>query len=378
MPAPINSRVFIEEVPARLKAIEGVSTSTTAFIGVAASGPLNQPTKITSFSEYENSFGGQAESSEMSYGIRQFFANGGSEAWVVRVPDGQVQISANDLELFSGVKEPINLLCLPGIIHPPSLFAAAGYCESHRIFLIADTQKGASPSEIETAVANSQMPKTEFGAAYYPWIKISDPLNANQPRLSAPSGGIAGMYARMDLNRGVWKASAGREASLKETTGLDHALTESEMTRLNSIGVSCLRSLPEVGVVVWGARTLAGGNQTGSEWKYVNIRRLAIFLEHSIDQGTQWAVFEPNDEQLWARIRASVDSFLLGMFRAGAFQGVTQEQAYYVHCGRETTTQNDIDQGVVNIIVGFAPLKPAEFVIIKILQLAGQSTNNDE
>jgi len=133
-----------------------------------------------------------------------------------------------------------------------------------------------------------------------------------------------------------------------------------------------------VGVVVWGARTLAGGNQTGSEWKYVNIRRLAIFLEHSIDQGTQWAVFEPNDEQLWARIRASVDSFMLGMFRAGAFQGVTQEQAYYVHCGRETTTQNDIDQGVVNIIVGFAPLKPAEFVIIKILQLAGQSTNNDE
>jgi len=378
MPAPINSRVFIEEVPARLKAIEGVSTSTTAFIGVAASGPLNQPTKITSFSEYENSFGGQAESSEMSYGIRQFFANGGSEAWVVRVPDGQVQISANDLELFSGVKEPINLLCLPGIIHPPSLFAAAGYCESHRIFLIADTQKGASPSEIETAVDNSQMPKTEFGAAYYPWIKISDPLNANQPRLSAPSGGIAGMYARMDLNRGVWKAPAGREASLTETTGLDHALTESEMTRLNSIGVSCLRSLPEVGVVVWGARTLAGGNQTGSEWKYVNIRRLAIFLEHSIDQGTQWAVFEPNDEQLWARIRASVDSFMLGMFRAGAFQGVTQEQAYYVHCGRETTTQNDIDQGVVNIIVGFAPLKPAEFVIIKILQLAGQSTNNDE
>jgi len=378
MPAPINSRIFIEEIPARLKAIEGVSTSTTAFIGVAASGPVNQPTKITSFMEYENSFGGQAESSEMSYGIRQFFANGGSEAWVVRVPDGQLQISGNDLELFSAVKEPINLLCLPGITNPASLFAAAAYCELHRLFLIADTAKGASPSEIEAAVDNSQMPKTEFGAAYYPWIKISDPLNANQPRLSAPSGGITGMYARMDLNRGVWKASAGREASLKETTGLDHALTESEMTRLNSIGVSCLRSIPEVGVVVWGSRTLAGGNQTGSEWKYVNIRRLAIFLEHSIDQGTQWVEFEANDEQLWARIRASVDSFLLGMFRAGAFQGVTQPQAYYVHCGHDTMTQNDIDQGVVNIIVGFAPLKPAEFVMIKISQLAGQSTNKNE
>jgi Bacteriophage tail sheath protein len=378
MPAPIKPRIFIEEIPRRLKAIEGVSTSTTAFIGVAASGPVNQPIKITSLMEYDDSFGGVSEASEMSYGIRQFFANGGNDAWALRVPDGQLQISANDLELFSGVKEPINLLCMPAITDPASLSAAAAYCESHRIFLIADTAKGASPSEIEAAVANSQMPKTEFGAAYYPWIKISDPLNANQPRLSAPSGGITGMYARMDLNRGVWKAPAGREASLTETTGLDHALTESEMTRLNSIGVSCLRSLPEVGVVVWGARTLAGGNQTGSEWKYVNIRRLAIFLEHSIDQGTQWAVFEPNDEQLWARIRASVDSFMLGMFRAGAFQGVTQEQAYYVHCGRETTTQNDIDQGVVNIIVGFAPLKPAEFVIIKILQLAGQSTNNDE
>jgi phage tail sheath protein FI len=375
MSPSINPGVFIEEVPVRLKVVEGISTSTTAFVGTASIGPLNQPTKISSLMEYGASFGEPSESSEMTYAIRQFFANGGNDAWVLRVPDGQLQINASDMQLFDGMKEPINLLCMPGITDQASLAAAANYCESKRMFLIADTPKGATPSDVEAAIATSQLPKTEFGAAYYPWIKIPNPLNANQPRLSAPSGAIAGIYARMDITRGVWKAPAGREASLKETTGLAHTLTESEMTKLNSIGVSCLRSTPEAGVVVWGARTLAGADQTGSEWKYVNIRRLAIFLEHSIDKGTQWAVFEPNNEQLWSRIRVSVDSFLLGMFRAGAFQGVTQQQAYFVHCGHDTMTQSDIDQGIVNIIVGFAPLKPAEFVIVNISQLAGQSTN---
>lgn len=375
MPPSNSPGVFIEERPAPPQAIEGISTSTTAFVGTTADGPLNQPTKITSLMEYDASFGELSESYEMSYAIRQFFANGGNTAWVLRVPDGQLQISASDLQFLDGVKVPINLLCIPGITDSASLAAAANYCESKRMFLIADTPKGATSSDIEAAVANSQLPKTEFGAAYYPWIKIPDPLNVNQPRLSVPSGAIAGIYARMDLTRGVWKAPAGPEASLKEATALDHIPTQAEMTKLNSIGISCLRTMPETGVVVWGSRTLAGADQAGSEWKYVNIRRLAIFIERSIDQGTRWATFEPNDEQLWTRIRASVDSFLLGMFRVGAFQGVTQQQAYFVHCGSNTMTQSDVDQGIVNIIIGFAPLKPAEFVILKISQLAGQSTN---
>ncbi len=382
MHSPIDRRLPIKEILGPIHPIESVSTSTTAFIGTASSGPLREPTKITSLMEYDQTFGGLSASSEMSYSVRQFFDNGGIEAWILRLPDPAasraLQASADDLALLANVKEPINLLCLPGITDASSLFAAAAFCESHRMFLIADTAKSATPPDIENTIANSQLPKTNSGAAYYPWINIPDPLNNNQPRLSAPSGAVAGIYARMDLNRGVWKAPAGTEASFQAIKGLSRAINETELSHLNSLGVNCLRVTPETGIVVWGARTLAGSDQANSEWKYVSVRRLFIFLEYSIVQGTQWAVFEPNDEPLWTRIRDSVSAFLYGIFRAGAFQGTTQQQAYYVKCGRDTMTQNDIDQGIVNIQVGFAPLKPAEFVIIRITQLMNQPNSKDE
>jgi len=153
---------------------------------------------------------------------------------------------------------------------------------------------------------------------------------------------------------------------------LSYKLTDGENGQLNPIGVNCLRTFPVIGNVVWGARTLEGADLLASEWKYVPVRRLALFIEESLYRGTQWVVFEPNDEPLWAQIRLNVGAFMHNLFRQGAFQGTSPREAYFVKCDGETTTQNDIDLGIVNILVGFAPLKPAEFVIIKIQQIAGE------
>ena len=183
---------------------------------------------------------------------------------------------------------------------------------------------------------------------------------------------MAGLYARTDANRGVWKAPAGTEASLSGVQGLVYNLTDTENGQLNPLGLNCLRIFPVYGDVCWGARTLAGSDQMASQWKYVSVRRFALFLEESLYRGTKWVVFEPNDEPLWAQIRLNVGAFMQDLFRQGAFQGQTAQQAYFVKCDNETTTQTDIDNGIVNILVGFAPLKPAEFVVIKISQIAGQ------
>ena len=178
--------------------------------------------------------------------------------------------------------------------------------------------------------------------------------------------------ARTDADRGVWKAPAGIDAALSGIQGLAAKLTNEENGTLNSLGINCLRTFPVYGQVIWGARTLRGANQIADEYKYIPVRRLALYIEESLYRGTQWVVFEPNDEPLWAQIRLNIGAFMNNLFRQGAFQGSTPQDAYFVKCSSETTTQNDINLGIVNIIVGFAPLKPAEFVIIKIQQIAGQ------
>jgi phage tail sheath protein FI len=178
--------------------------------------------------------------------------------------------------------------------------------------------------------------------------------------------------SKTDTQRGVWKAPAGLDAAVNGVQGLTANLTAAENGLLNPLGVNCLRAFPVTGRAVWGARTLRGADQLADEYKYVPVRRLALFIEESLYQGTQWVVFEPNDEPLWAQIRLNVGAFMQNLFRQGAFQGKTPREAYFVKCDSETTTQNDINQGIVNIIVGFAPLKPAEFVIISLQQLAGQ------
>jgi phage tail sheath protein FI len=183
---------------------------------------------------------------------------------------------------------------------------------------------------------------------------------------------VAGIFARTDTQRGVWKAPAGLDATLAGVLDLSVRLDDPDNGELNPLGINCLRSLPAAGKVVWGARTREGDDRRTSEWKYIPVRRLALFLEESLYRGTQWVVFEPNDEPLWSQIRLNVGAFMHNLFRQGAFQGSSPRDAYLVKCDKETTTQNDIDLGIVNIVVGFAPLKPAEFVILKIQQLAGQ------
>jgi len=189
----------------------------------------------------------------------------------------------------------------------------------------------------------------------------------------AASGAVAGIFTRTDTTRGVWKAPAGLDASLSHVVGLSPSVSEQQAGDLNSTGVNCIRELPNLGIVNWGARTLVGHDQSASEWKYISTRRLALFIEESIIRGTGWVVYEPNDEPLWARLRAGIENFMEGLWRAGAFPSPTAKSAYFVKCDPETTTTADIQQGHVNMLVGFAPLKPAEFIILKIQQSAGQT-----
>jgi phage tail sheath protein FI len=209
-------------------------------------------------------------------------------------------------------------------------------------------------------------------AVFFPRLKLADPLKENRTQEFVPCGAIAGIIARTDASRGVWKAPAGIDATFSGVRELTYKLTDGENGRLNPKGLNCLRVFPVYGNVIWGARTLAGDDRLASEWKYLPVRRLALFLEESLYRGTQWVVFEPNDEPLWAQIRLNIGAFMNNLFRQGAFQGKTPRDAYFVKCDSETTTQNDINLGIVNIVIGFAPLKPAEFVILKFQQMAGQ------
>ena len=257
-----------------------------------------------------------------------------------------------------------------------SIFAAAlTYCKSRRAFLIIDPPPEVSDVDKATDWISSQLTVHDpngNAAAYFPRIKLPDPLNNLQLRTFAPCGVVAKLYARTDSARGVWKAPAGVDANLDGVQGMVYKLTDSENGALNPLGLNCFRIFPTYGPVAWGARTIAGADAAASEWKYIPVRRLALFLEESLYRGTKWVVFEPNDEPLWSQIRLNLGAFMHTLFLQGAFQGNTPQKAYFVKCNSETTTQDDINRGVVNIIVGFAPLKPAEFVVIKIQQMAGQ------
>ncbi len=277
-----------------------------------------------------------------------------------------------------------NLLCIPPLTHgaggeigAQTRSAAAAYCRLRRaLFIVDPLTSWDEPSDLTGASgidsAGFGLARTENAALFFPMVRMPDPLREGRLETFAPSGAVAGVFARTDATRGVWKAPAGIEATLAGVAELSVKLTDGENGILNPLGVNCLRAFPVVGRVIWGSRTLRGADQLASEWKYVPVRRLALFLEESLYRGTQWVVFEPNDEPLWAQIRLNVGAFLQNLFRQGAFQGSTPRDAYFVKCDRETTTQNDINLGIVNIVVGFAPLKPAEFVVIKIQQMAGQ------
>jgi phage tail sheath protein FI len=531
---PTYPGVYIEEIPSGVRTIVGVATSITAFIGRALRGPVDEPTTINNFGDFERTFGGLHPDYPMSYAVRDFYLNGGSQAIIVRLyklPDNgdgnggaasKAGLDVNGLELEAssegtwgntlrarvdhdvsdemswvavhgltkddlfnltvrdtktgdteaflnvtvkesprrvdrvlksesslvhvsgdlpdtrpdehdepgededvwGDNEPttnskvstaasdsgpldetayvgkladksgfhalekadlFNLLCIPAdtrtLDTPEEVYQKAMiYCADRRAMLLVDPP-AAWGKKKETAAAEAKKGLSDLGltgvearnaALYFPRVIQSDPLREGQVDTFVPCGIIAGVMARTDVQRGVWKAPAGIDASLNGIQGLEVNLTDDENGMLNPLGINCLRSFPVIGRVVWGARTLRGADLLADEYKYVPVRRLALYIEESLYRGTQWVVFEPNDAPLWAQIRLNVGAFMHNLFRQGAFQGTTPREAYFVKCDSETTTQNDINLGIVNIVVGFAPLKPAEFVIIKIQQMAGQ------
>lgn len=278
-----------------------------------------------------------------------------------------------------------NLLVIPpdarGSDVPNTFYQTAiAYAKTRRAFVVVDSPVAWSANP-DTAAAAALAGFDALGlsgesarnaALYFPLLKEADPLRDGQLDDFVPSGAVAGIFARTDASRGVWKAPAGLDASINGIQGLNVVLNDAENGMLNPAGINVLRAFPGSGRVVWGARTLRGADKLADEWKYVPVRRTALFIEESLYRGTQWVVFEPNDEPLWAQIRLNVGAFMHNLFRLGAFQGSTPKDAYFVKCDKETTTQNDINLGVVNIVVGFAPLKPAEFVVIKLQQIAGQ------
>ncbi len=291
--------------------------------------------------------------------------------------DGTVLLPSTDGQLetqvaaSTGILDQIdlfNLLCIPGVIDPPTLNGLEQYLEGRRGFLIADSDPG-----ITDYTKLKQPPGTGKNAAFYfPWIQAPDPANQNRLAYFPPCGFVAGIYARTDGTRGVWKAPAGTDATLAGASGVKVQLNDAQNGVLNPLAVNCIRNFNIYGIVLWGARTMQGNDEIGSEWKYIPVRRTALFIEESLFRALKWVVFEPNDEPLWAEIRLNVGAFMQNLFRQGAFQGQTPADAYFVKCDKETTTQNDINLGIVNIVVGFAPLKPAEFVVIQIQQMAGQ------
>jgi phage tail sheath protein FI len=303
---------------------------------------------------------------------------GGNSGKPLAVNDGKFETAVFPLSGVGGVFlldriDLFNLLCVPGETNAGTLATLEQFCHARRAFLIADCAQGDSLTTLQNGPPGSLTGADGINAAFYfPWLNAADPLQENRPAEFSPCGFVAGLYARTDANRGVWKAPAGTDATLTGALGTKVALTNDENGVLNPKAVNCIRTFPVYGTIAWGARTLQGNDEVGSEWKYIPVRRTALFIEETLYRALKWVVFEPNDEPLWAQIRLNVGAFMHDLFRQGAFQGSTPRDAYFVKCDKETTTQSDINRGIVNIVVGFAPLKPAEFVIIKIQQMAGQ------
>jgi len=527
--------VYVEEIPSGVHNIVGVSTSSTAFVDFFPQGPMGVPTQVNNFTQFQTIFGNLDQRSEASYGVMQFFLNGGQTAWIVRVAAGspepaqltlddtaaaatltitasspgvwgnnlQIGIDYNtkpaglfnlvirqvdviskptqvlnsevyrnlsmtatssnyaigvvnavsalvqltDLgtgtlpattgtDVISPLSNPastsytavadaahpandgtvpdatalengiltldrldpfiFNLLCLPAAVNLTSggapdaagiagVYAnAAAFCATKRAFLLVDipaaittvssTGSAASPGVVnwvEALGSNGYDPDAN-SAIYFPRLQIPDPLNQGRLRNVAASGTMAGIYATTDANRGVWKSPAGIDAQVQGAS-LAYVMNDTDSGTINSLGINGLRNFKTYGNVSWGARTMQGADQLTSQWAYVAVRRTALYLEESLFEGLKWVVFEPNDTPLWSQIRLNVTSFMQTLFRQGAFQGSSAASAYFVKCDSETTTQTDINSGVVNILVGFAPLQPAEFVVLQIQQMAGQA-----
>ncbi len=379
----LSPGVYVEEVDRGTKPLEMVGTSTVAFIGECNIGPVNEPIFITNWSQYTKHFGDFQNSEFLAHSVYGFFNNGGGRAFVLNVgtmddaKEGEGKKGAKPaskaalyigtdngpgtrtgLKAFEDVDE-INIVCSPGQTDPAIQDAVLSHCENMRYrFAILD-----SPETIEKGGVD-KLPKprdSKYGGYYFPWIEVYDPIRGNiyQP----PSGYMAGIYARSDGERGVHKAPANE--LVRGALGLKYNITKGEQDILNPKGINCIREFPNRGIRVWGARTIS----SDASWRYVNVRRLFNMVEQSIELGTQWVVFEPNDHRLWKRITRDISAFLLRLWRQGALFGQTPEEAFYVKCDEETNPPEVIDAGQLIVEIGMCPVKPAEFVIFRIGQM---------
>jgi phage tail sheath protein FI len=350
--------------------------------------PFNPDVRLVFGAAGDEATYGLDAASVVFQGPQQIVLDGGADGSIVDPASGSYLVP---IEAFRGNPaartglyaledvDLINILCIPDAPRLDDDNARALYTEAityvtgRRAMAIVDIPDNVlNIDQMQTWLGENAGLRAANAAVYYPRAFIPDPLNRNRSRSFAASGTIAGLCSRTDAQRGVWKAPAGTDARLRNVASLTYTMTDAENGVLNPLGVNCLRTFPIYANICWGARTLEGADQIASDWKYIPIRRTTLFIEESLYRGTQWVVFEPNDEPLWAQIRLNVGAFMHDLFRKGAFQGAMPSDAYFVKCDSETTTQNDIDNGIVNIEVGFAPLKPAEFVILKIQQIAPQ------
>ncbi|MCL2643850.1 MAG: phage tail sheath subtilisin-like domain-containing protein [Betaproteobacteria bacterium] len=385
--------VYIEEVASGVRPIESASTSTAVFIGTTTKGSADDPPKLISkWSEYQgdNQFGdimgaGGAPNA-MGLAAYTFFLNGGGAAYICHVgTDADAEAYKKVFASLEKIRD-INIICLPGKTYDDDkdifdqAIAHAENVMKNRM-VIVDVGENTELDK-NTSSTSLDLPSSPFSVAYYPWLEVNNPNYKKDAETGVETGGektfkvapssfAAGMWAKIDGRRGVWKAPAGVETSLLGVAGLADNVDDAQQGVLNPLGVNCIRRVPGAGPVIWGARTLA--TQKSHDWRYVPVRRTAIMIEESIYNNIQWAVFEPNDHRLWSSLRVNIDAFMNGLWRAGAFQGEKASDAYFVRCNLDDTmTQTDIDLGRVIVDVGFAPVKPAEFVIIRIQQKVAQ------
>jgi len=378
---------FVEEVPSSSKPIEGVGTAIAAFVGFAPGGPVNRPIRISSWTQFAKVYsdplapenGPFMASTYLPHAVRGFFHNGGRRCWVIRAGHGESapdRPAAAEQALHAGLGrltaiDEVTMVCMPDLRSSqetegkPNALGATLVEECERAgnrMAILDPPPGLQPHQVvewRTSVADHDSPAATL---YWPWIEVTEPV-AERPVSVPPSGHVAGIWARTDDAHGIHRAPA--DETVLGARGVAHPIREDELELLERAGVNSIRSFPRRGIRIWGSRTLS----SDPEWRYLNIRRLFVYVSESIKEGTRWAAFEPNDDELWSRLRTSIADFLTRMWSEGALFGSSPEEAFFVKCDEETNPPDVIEAGQVVVEIGFAPLRPAEFVVLRISQL---------
>jgi phage tail sheath protein FI len=399
--------VYVEEIESGSKPIEAGATNIVGFLGVAEKGPVNEAVLVTNWTQYTKIFGGLHTGGWMAHGVYQFFQNGGTKAYINNLKEippksgnevspkagkGKTDQEKTEQEKAEQVEKPvkienpndvakliigtdggvgkktglylfdtipdIGLVAAPGVTDPAAQDAILTHCEKNRFrFAVLD-----SPEELEKGIDTMPMPRDSMmGGYYFPWVEMYDPV-ADKNVFAPPSGGVCGIYSRVDSTRGVHKAPANE--IFRTALGLKYKLTDAEQELLNPKGINCIRDFPGRGIRIWGARTIS----SNPEWRYINVRRLFCMVEQAIQNGTNWVVFEPNTRDLWKKIMRNITSFLLNVWRSGALFGDSPEEAFYVRCDDELNPPESIDAGYVIVELGLAPAKPAEFVVFRVSQ----------